>query len=212
MTDGSNDTGKDKTDSSESDASEDTEYEIMLATYKALSKHGYANLTMQDIADEFSKSKSLLHYYYDTKHDLFIAYLDYLHDEFKRETEKFEEGDPVERLGSLIDILLHEPSEYEDFHLSLLELKTQAPHDDEIRDRMVDFELYIRQLITGIIQDGIDEGVFRDVDPNSVAVLMINAMHGARVQEATQDMDVEPVAEAIDDYVVSQVLLDGDQE
>ena len=33
---------------------------IMEATFEALSKHGYADLTIQTIADEFEKSKSLL--------------------------------------------------------------------------------------------------------------------------------------------------------
>jgi len=33
---------------------------------------------MQDIADECSKSKSLLHYHYDTKEDLLVAFLDHV--------------------------------------------------------------------------------------------------------------------------------------
>ena len=41
----------------------DSTDDIMSATFRALSKHGYASLSMQDIADEFDKSRSLLHYH-----------------------------------------------------------------------------------------------------------------------------------------------------
>ncbi|MEF8974259.1 MAG: helix-turn-helix domain-containing protein, partial [Haloarcula sp.] len=44
----------------------DTADDIMDATYRALCTHGYADLTMQDIADESDKSKAALHYHYDS--------------------------------------------------------------------------------------------------------------------------------------------------
>ena len=41
--------------------------QVIRATYRALCAHGYANLTMRDIADETDLSKAALHYHYDTK-------------------------------------------------------------------------------------------------------------------------------------------------
>ncbi|HET7323460.1 MAG TPA: helix-turn-helix domain-containing protein, partial [Halococcus sp.] len=61
----------------------DTTDELMHATYRALCKHGYANLTMQDIADESTKSKAALHYHYDTKQDLLLAFLSFLYERFE---------------------------------------------------------------------------------------------------------------------------------
>ncbi|GAA0475047.1 hypothetical protein GCM10008985_34420 [Halococcus dombrowskii] len=57
---------------------DETIEEIMDATYRALCKHGYAALRMQDIADETTKSKAALHYHYDSKHDLLLSFLDYI--------------------------------------------------------------------------------------------------------------------------------------
>ncbi|PSQ42055.1 TetR family transcriptional regulator, partial [Halobacteriales archaeon QS_9_68_42] len=54
---------------------EETRERITNATYRALCDHGYAALTMQDIADECDCSKSLLHYHFDTKEDLLVELL-----------------------------------------------------------------------------------------------------------------------------------------
>ena len=47
--------------------SSDSKKEIMEATYEALCKHGYAELSIEKIADEFDKGKSLIYYHYDDK-------------------------------------------------------------------------------------------------------------------------------------------------
>ena len=55
--------------------------EIPNATYRALCTRGYADLTLQESATE-SDSKALIHYCYDTKGDLFDAFLDPLYEEY----------------------------------------------------------------------------------------------------------------------------------
>ena len=46
-------------------AGSDTPEGVTEATCRALCEHGYADLTMQDIADESNKSTAALHYHYD---------------------------------------------------------------------------------------------------------------------------------------------------
>ncbi|SEP09097.1 transcriptional regulator, TetR family [Halogranum amylolyticum] len=49
------------------------------ATYRALCRHGYADLTVGDIAAEAERSKSLVHYYYGSKEHLFTEFLVFEH-------------------------------------------------------------------------------------------------------------------------------------
>lgn len=84
----------------------DTGEAIMEATYRALCKHGYVNLTMQAIADEFEKTKAVLYYHYDTKDDLLVAFLDYLLDRFTEQLDIDNVVHPNDRLEALIDELL----------------------------------------------------------------------------------------------------------
>lgn len=55
----------------------------MAATYRALCAHGYADLTMQEIANEAGVSKAALHYHYDTKRALILSFLDMLSSDFE---------------------------------------------------------------------------------------------------------------------------------
>ncbi|MFT4884148.1 MAG: AcrR family transcriptional regulator, partial [Natronomonas sp.] len=119
---------------------EETRERIMEATYRALCEHGYASLTMQDIADECDCSKSLLHYHFDTKEDLLVALLAYLLERFEERIAT--DGDPRDRLVDLIDAFLfgdeRSREEHRAFHTALLELRAQAPHNDAFRDQLAE--------------------------------------------------------------------------
>ncbi|WP_424014808.1 TetR/AcrR family transcriptional regulator [Halorubrum xinjiangense] len=61
----------------------DTRQAILGAAFRALCEHGYANVTIQRIGDEFDKSPSLVYHHYDGKDDLLIDLLSFLLDEFE---------------------------------------------------------------------------------------------------------------------------------
>ena len=61
----------------------DTRQAILGAAFRALCEHGYADVTIQRIGDEFDKSPSLVYHHYDGKDDLLIDLLGFLLDEFE---------------------------------------------------------------------------------------------------------------------------------
>ena len=61
----------------------DTRQAILGAAFRALCEHGYANVTIQRIGDEFDKSPSLVYHHYDGKDDLLIDLLGFLLDAFE---------------------------------------------------------------------------------------------------------------------------------
>ena len=170
------------------DGTTDTREAIMEATYRALCAHGYAALTMQDIADELGKSKSLLHYHFDTKEDLLVAFIEHLIGEFETKIETTADAPPVERLREFIDWFVFAPEDEEraDFHIAMLELRSQAPFTEGYREQLTRSDELVRGTIVGIIEDGIETGVFRaDTDPDAVARLIFATMDGARIRQAT---------------------------
>ncbi|SDF60672.1 transcriptional regulator, TetR family [Halorubrum xinjiangense] len=60
-----------------------TRQAILGAAFRALCEHGYANVTIQRIGDEFDKSPSLVYHHYDGKDELLIDLLGFLLDEFE---------------------------------------------------------------------------------------------------------------------------------
>ncbi|MUW15165.1 TetR family transcriptional regulator [Halorubrum sp. CBA1125] len=161
--------------------------EIMDGVYRALCRHGYADLTMQDIADECSKSKSLLHYHYDTKEDLLVRFLDRVISDFECRVERSVGSPPVDRLVAFVGWFVFEPAETdrESFHIALLEMRSQGPFNDRIREQLLRSDRLLRGTAAEILAAGIDADVFRDVDVEETAALLVATLDGARTRQIT---------------------------
>src|SRR6056297_1555932 len=81
--------------------------QIMRGTFEALCERGYADLRMVDIADRTDLSKSTLHYHFDSKHDLLVAFLEFLYDDFESELASIAGDDPGERLREVVRTVYH---------------------------------------------------------------------------------------------------------
>jgi AcrR family transcriptional regulator len=194
--------------------------EIMDGVYSALRAHGYAGLTMQDIADECSKSKSLLHYHYDTKEDLLVAFLEYIISDSEDRIAARADDPPVDRLVQFVGWFVFAPDEAdrEAFHIALLELRTQGPFNERIREQLARSDRLLRGTVADILADGIEAGVFRDVDVEETAALLVATLDGARTRQITlagAERDAEgdgytrEVAAAALRRIVGPLLADG---
>ncbi len=104
--------------------------DITEGTYRALCKHGYADVTMEDIAAETDVSKSALHYHYDSKHDLLVSFFDDLLEGFTERLDAVDGESAYEGLLNLIDAVLFPPDDDAPdlgFQTAVLEMKAQAP-------------------------------------------------------------------------------------
>ncbi len=178
------------TDQSVSMGEDDPEAVIMDATYRAVCAHGFADVTMQDIADECELSKSSLHYHYDTKEDLLVAFLEQLVDEFEADLERLRSSDapPADRLREYLHWFAVGTDETDraSLHLALLELRSQAPHNPRFRDPFRRSTTVGQRAFAEIIIDGQRQGEFDpDVDPDALAQLCYVAMDGARARQVT---------------------------
>ena len=192
---------------------EDIHEAIMGATYHALCKHGYAHLTMQDIADEFDKSRPLLHYHYDTKDELMLAFVDNMIGWVGGQLAQSDTEDPLDRMEAYIDGFVIDPGEEdrETFALALLELRVQAVHNDEFRSRLSRHYENNVGTIADIIADGVEAGVFRAVDPDEVGEFIYTSLVGARMYQVT--MGAQHASRRMRDdlvaFVVDDLLVDG---
>ncbi|WP_246984626.1 TetR/AcrR family transcriptional regulator [Halorientalis marina] len=193
--------------------SDDTSETIMRATYRALCDHGYADLTMQDIADETDKSKAALHYHYDSKRDLLHAFLDHLYEEFTARVAEPAGETPAERLEGLIDdVLRPTDSDADDriaFRTALLELKAQAPYDEGIRERLQRFDASLRERVRTLVAEGIDDGTFRAVDPDDTAQFIVTALDGAGTKQVAVGQDIDCARRMLHAYVETHLVAGG---
>ena len=175
----------------------ETRERIMDATYRALCEHGYASLTMQDIADECDCSTSLLHYHFDTKAELLVELLAHLLDRFQERVSEADPEDPRDRLVHLVDVFLFGADdrgveEHRAFHAALLELRAQAPHTDAFRAQLAENDRRVHATVADVVRRGVDEDRFLPVDATRTAAHLLAAVQGARIRWVTLGDDEAP--------------------
>lgn len=187
------------------DEAEGTRAEVMEATYSALCKHGYADLTIQRIADEFPKSKSLLYHHYEGKDEILLEFLDYLLTRYQETVPQRDFDDPVDHLMSVVDYVVPETMEagQEDFTRAVIELRAQAANDTGYHDHFTRSDDVFRQRLTDVVRQAIEDGEIRDVDPEGVADFVLTVFDGAMHRRVTADVDVEGIRSEIHGYLES---------
>jgi AcrR family transcriptional regulator len=172
--------------------------EIIEATGRALCEYGYADLTMQRIADESSVTSAAIHYHFDTKEELLNAFLDDLLDRFESRLA-CEARDPREQLTDFLDAVFEESSsDHDDFPVALMELKAQAPYHDVFRDRFVELDNVVQDVVATAVRDGIEAGHFDDADPEEVARLVATMINGAHVRSVALGEGIGRTRETIE--------------
>ena len=190
--------------------------DIMCATCRALCTQGYADLTMQDIADESSKSKAALHYHYDSKENLLVAFLDFISEQFLSSLhEAFEAAgdDPTAKLDSVLDAALSPPSgDLDGLQTALLELRAQAPHVDAFRNRIARTDEQLQSLLVDVFADGVERGAFRaDIDPESLAHFTVTLLAGSYLRRVSVGQEYDTARELLERRL-EQSITGGQEE
>jgi len=169
---------------------------IMQATYTALSKHGYEKLTIQDIAEEFERSRSLLYYHYDGRDDLLVDFLEYVLHEFLEQLPDGE-GSAQKQLETLVETLL--PTTLDEgvyqVQLAMFELRVNGPHNEAAREQYLQVDREIKERLKKIFARGIESGEFTHIDPDIEAELFLSILTGTRTRRLTVYKPEESIAE-----------------
>jgi AcrR family transcriptional regulator len=192
------------------DSPEGTREEIVRATYLALCEHGYADLTIQRISDEFPKSTSLIYHHYEGKDELLLDFLEFVLDRFEASVPVDEASSADEHLRAVLDHVLATPlpSERREFAKAMVELRAQAAHDDRYRDHFTRSDRFFRDRVASIVESGVESGVFADVDPEETAAFLVTVVNGSMTQRVTSDDETAAAVRDQAESFVRRVLED----
>ncbi|SHL31940.1 TetR/AcrR family transcriptional regulator [Haladaptatus paucihalophilus] len=182
-------------DSSDSEWST-SEERIMEATHRALLRDGYAQLSISRIASELDQSKASLYYHYDSKEDLLLSFLEYVTDRLESNIYTSNDESPSQELEQFIEMLL--PLQLDDtesqLRAAMVELRSQAVMDEKFRKQFTEIDDRIVDHLERIIDRGIDEGEFRNVDSTRVAEHIFATFSGVMYNRATTNRENAPAA------------------
>jgi AcrR family transcriptional regulator len=147
--------------------------EILDAALRVFSSRGYRSATMDDIAAEARVSKGTCYQYFPSKEDIFIATMERSLRSLLSETGRVagEARDALTRLGleglSFI-------SRYRDVQFMFTSVVTEAlAGNQRLRKKAAEAYRRVAEFLAQDIQRGIEEGVFRPLDPLDVAYALI---------------------------------------
>ncbi len=150
--------------------------EIVTAALRAFREKGYHAVTLDDIARRIGVRQTALYHYFPDKesilyecHRMALAELRRL---LGRATDRFDS--PVQRLHYLISEHVHVMTETLLGSPSAFEVSSLSPgHQQKVIAGRDEYERALRNTI----QEGIDDGVFRPVDPKVAAFVILGAIN-----------------------------------
>ncbi|MFN8239746.1 MAG: TetR/AcrR family transcriptional regulator [Bacteroidales bacterium] len=142
---------------------------------------GFKKTTMEEIALATRKGKSSIYYYFNSKEDIFKAVVEKEAEELKAELSRKISGidDPIERLKVYITVRMRKLNKLTNFYSALKsDYLSHLDFIDQIRKSYDQEEV---KVVSRIISDGIDSGVFSVDDPHLSAVAIVTALKGLEV-------------------------------
>ncbi|QFU82340.1 TetR/AcrR family transcriptional regulator [Natronorubrum aibiense] len=193
---------------------ETTQDEILIATYRALSKYGYAELTISKIGDEFDKSPSLIYHHYEDKEALIFDCLEFMLEHFEASLVETTIEDPNEALINFLEVgMCLGPDEPDQLIRTLTQLRARASHND-FYEHFSRSDRVFQDHLEMIISEGIEEGKFQDCDPEQVATMLFTTLTGILYRRTTSDIEggIAPLRTELTHYLESRLGINSEVE
>lgn len=160
--------------------SEERQKQILEAAISQFARHGLHATRMEDIARESGLSKGALYLYYQSKDAIIAALLRTLFAWELRGTRVIAtmEGSVTDRLLAITQMLADELDRMAVAMPIFLEFYAVALRQASVREHLAKMYEEYRGPLATLIQEGIDRGEFRAVDPDGVALTWVALLEG----------------------------------
>lgn len=186
----------------------DKRADIVNAGIRVFSRKGFSRCSVEDILQEAHVARATFYSYFDSKKDLFVELVDgilnNMEDIVKRNLEDMPTDlkDLKERTRrTILDLFEYFSQNLEFASIYIQEVMGMNP---EIDARVIDWQRRMAELIKQLIRQGMDQGLFRKVDPYVIGNLISGATQhlGLNMFMFDQRLDPEKAADAIADYLI----------
>lgn len=192
------------------DPKEERRAEILMAAMQAFSEKGYDKTTIEDIVRISGLSKGTLYWYFTNKEAIFTGLVMMVFDQFgavlDAALQQTVDEPPPERLRHLILSFSPALDDSSDWIGLYADFFIQAWHNAALRAVFRDgYTRYIK-LIEPIVQQGIDEGLFRPVDTELMTRLLLGAIDGYWFQQILEFGEAQPVLDLYAETIIRGLM------
>jgi len=186
---------------------EEVRIHIVGIARRIFTRYGFRKTTMEEIARASQMGKSSIYYYFKSKEEIFRAVVEFEAILLKERLNRIigKNNSPPERLKAYILFRLHHVRTLENFYAALNE--ETLSHMGFILEIRRNFEVEEQELVSKILEDGMEQGVFQLSSSKIGAIAISTMMKGLEVPLLLDEAHKTDREELLEDLI--RVLLYG---
>ncbi len=169
---------------SKADVAAERKEQIVRATVDCISKFGYHNFSMQDVARTAGVSKGIIHYYFLNKDELMMSVLDKVAGDIERvlQSDMATIEDPFQKMEIFVNVCFDVVRSTREYYQVNMDFWTQINQKDEVRAVIARHYAKFRETAAKVVRQGLESGKFRTVDPAQYGSFVIAVIDGLSLQ------------------------------
>ncbi|MDD2301982.1 MAG: TetR family transcriptional regulator [Eubacteriales bacterium] len=184
--------------------------QLTAAAYKVVSKKGYNNFTIADIAHEAGLSVGLVHYYFKNKQELLLHVFKETQKNVRRNlaAELEKASDPRGKLEIFIDQSFLLFQREKDYFFLLFEFWTEINRNNTIKKMVRRLYQAYREELSVILKKGIEEKIFAEMDIQYTTTLCVSIVQHTIIQHLIDDtaFDFNEYAGRMKTFIMETIL------
>jgi AcrR family transcriptional regulator len=191
---------------------EERRRQILEAALRVFGEKGFHTANVSDVAAEAGVSQGTIYWYFDSKDELFEAALLSVFDQFGSETaealDRFETAS--DKLRALATAMESFADVAESLFMMFLAYWTSSPRREEAGRWWIDLLVEYKDVLVGIVEEGVRRGEFRPVDAESLVWALMAAYDGlAAYLMLMPDLDLSRISQALVETLLQGLLQEG---
>ncbi len=158
--------------------------QLTRAAYNVVSKKGYYNFTIKDISKESGLSTGLVHYYFKNKQDLMLNLIREMNKNLKKYLNNglSRSEDPVEKLKIYVTQAFELVMNEKNYFYVFIDFLSQVNRSERMRKANIRLIESYREECSRILQEGVEKGIFKEIDIKYVTTIIISLIQGMIIQ------------------------------
>ena len=157
--------------------------EIVEAFFEVVAEKGFLEATMREVAEAAGCSQAMLHHYFENKEAMVLGVMEHMVTTYTAEIrdEIAKRDSAVDRMRFLFSWFLN-PQRFDiQFSRAWMEFWVLSKTNPAIAKAITQCYSGVKNIIAGIIRDGIKSKEFRKVDPDVTANMILGSLEGGTV-------------------------------
>ena len=194
---------------SKTDVAFERKNQIVRATVDCITRFGYHNFSMQDVAKAAGVSKGIIHYYFLNKDDLMLSVLEKVVKDIRSVLHSNIENisDPTEKLKVLIELCADVVKSTKEYYQVSMDFWTLINQKENVRKIISEHYQSFRSTFVEVIEEGIRQDKFKTIDPEEYSIFVLASIEGMSLQWLfdKQEFDYDRLVERTSSWLLKTI-------